>query len=122
MSNDAEQSLPHVSFALDELKSMERILWAYHAYLQRGSPTKTDVQQLQKVERLRAQLEVQLATGNVLMCLTVDDTEELVEAMNTFSTLIQRMFPHNEQRTAAVAAIKVWCVRLESIMSEFGIG
>ncbi len=122
MNNKRQAPIPRIPFDVSELRSVERVLWAYLHYLRRLPASPKNVKRRRSVEQIQQQLAVQLSLSHikdVQLFLTRKDLEELLEALREFALLIQHFFPKNEEREAVIKTVSTWRRRLTHIIAEF---
>src|SRR5581483_1059428 len=115
--------VPQVPFAITDLEGINQVVWAYCKYLQKAPVSAKNAKRLQTLQQIHRRLGAQLAseTKEVQMLLTMEEVEDLLQAMLDFIKLVEQLFPKNQERETVVASVNAWRLRLIHIMSEFGV-
>src|SRR5579863_8417948 len=122
MNQEPSEPIPRILFDVSEFRGIERILWAYLRYLRQLPASPKNVKRRRSVERIQQRLAAQLSprpVKDVPLFLTLDEVQEVLEALREFGLLVQRFFPKNEEREAVIETVNSWR-RLTRIIDEAG--
>lgn len=123
MNQEKPGPIPRILFDIAEFQGMESILWAYVRYLKQLPASPKNVKQRRSIEHIQQRLATQLSQRpikDVRLFLTIDEVQQVQEAMREFALLVQRFFPENEEREAVIETVNSWRRRLTRIIDEFG--
>jgi hypothetical protein len=123
MSQEKPGSTPRILFDIAEFQGLESILWAYTRYLKQLPASPKNVKQQRSIERIQQRLATQLSQRplkGVRLFLTLDEVQEVQEAMREFALLVQRFFPKNEERETVTETVNNWRRRLTRIIDKSG--
>lgn len=121
MSQEKPELIPRILFDVSEFQGIESILWAYSRYLKQLPASPKNVKRRRSVERIQQRLAAQLSprpVKDVQLFLTIDEVQEVLEALREFALLVQRFFPKNEEREAVIETVNSWRRRLTRIIDE----
>jgi len=123
MGQETPGPIPRILFDVSEFRGIERILWAYLSYLKQLPASPKNVKRRRSVEQIQQRLAAQLSprpVKDVQLFLTLDEVQEVLEALREFALLVQRFFPKNEEREGVIETVNSWRRRLTRIIDEAG--
>ncbi len=99
------ESIPPISYTLEELRAIVVILNTYLLFLKRQPDISHRVEMKRLLMAILARLEEQVARGKVALFLTSADIEVILTAMTGYINLIKLLFPANHTRDEVVGNV-----------------
>jgi uncharacterized protein (DUF2236 family) len=123
MNQEKPGPIPRILFDISEFRGIERVLWAYLRYLRQLPASPKNVKRRRSVERIQQRLAAQLSprpVKDMQLFLTLDEVQEVLEALHEFALLVERFFPKNEERDSVIETVNSWRRHLTRIIDEAG--